>query len=74
MTVRQVKGIRSYKLVNNVSKRCGGNEKSDTPNRFYWSTIKNRSYRQGRPQTMVPEFCKEQKIYHLYLRPMTMGP
>jgi hypothetical protein len=66
---RQVKGIRSYKLVNNVSDRCGGQEKSDTPSRTYWSTIKNRSYRQGRPQTSAPAVCNTHKIFHLYLRP-----
>lgn len=66
---RQVRGIRSYKLVNNVSDRCGGPEKSDTPSRTYWSTIKNRSYRQGRPQTTAPA-CNRNKIFHLYLKPM----
>ena len=55
---RQVKGIRSEKLTNNVSERCGGPEKSDTPNRWYNRlNIGNRSYKQGRPQTSVPKNC-----------------
>lgn len=73
MTVRQVRGTRSYKLTNNVRDRCGGPEKSDTPNRFYWSTVKNRSYRQGRPQTQVPSACNNWKFYQLFHKPPTMA-
>ena len=75
MTVRQVKGTRSYKLTNNVSNRCGGPEKSDTPSRTYWSLIKNRSYRQGRPQTSVPKECfvpnYKGEMFH---KPPTLAP
>ncbi len=73
MTVRIVRGTRSHKLPNNVSKRCGGPEKSDTPNRFYWSLVKNRSYRIGRPQTQVPSACNNWSFYQLFHKPPTMA-
>ena len=69
---RLIHGIGSFNLTNNVTLnggRCGGPKKSDTPNRFYWSLIKNRSNRTGRPQSATPLACNSKKIYFLYIKP-----
>lgn len=74
MAVRQIKGTRSYKLTNNVSGRCGGPEKSDTPNRWYNRlNIGNRSYKQGRPQTIQPPKCVSFKFYQLFHKPARLS-
>tara|TARA_B100001063_G_scaffold103545_1_gene96607 strand:- start:1598 stop:1828 length:231 start_codon:yes stop_codon:yes gene_type:complete len=73
MTVRQVRGTRSYKLTNRTNV-CGGPKKSDTPSRVYLRlNMDNRSYRQGRPQTTQPPKCVVFGYHHLFHKPPTLA-
>lgn len=68
MTVRQVRGIKSYKLTNNASKRCGGEQKADIPSRAgWWARTKNHVQLPGRAPTTAFVCDPSKKIYFMYL-------